>query len=83
MDIKLINDGKFVFKSDGEKPEEFTPYLVAYKTKTGNLNSMVGIFEPDYDHGNGGFYDGMMAHLDFEHAYAWMSLGNIKLIEED
>lgn len=83
MSIKLVIDEKFVLKSEGEKPEEFTPYVVAYRGRNEQLRSMVGVFEPNYDGGKGGFYDGMMAHLDFESAYAWMSLGNIKLIEEE
>lgn len=83
MSIRVKEYGEFILKSSGKKPEEFMPYLVAYRTRSGKLASMVGIFEPDYDGGNGGFYDGMMAHLEYKNAYAWMELGNLQLIEEE
>ena len=82
MNIHMVNHAEFVFQSEGITPEEFLPYLVAYRTKNGKLGSMVGVFEPDYDQGNGGFYDGVMAHLTLEDAYAWLDLSKIQLTEE-
>lgn len=76
--INIINNSEMVYKESGEMPEDYICYLVVFKTEDG-YSKMIGTFESWYDDGEGGFFDGVGAHLSLKDAYAWMNLDELEI----
>lgn len=65
-------------KEVGTFPEEFKAYLFIYYNRNNKeYGTVVGFYQPYYNNGKGGIFDGIGAHMDWEEIVAWKCLEEI------
>lgn len=66
-----MDDSEIVYKESGELPEQFKAYIFVYSSNSTTYNVIVGFYHPYYNNNNGGVYDGIGAHMDWDKIVAW------------